>query len=621
MRPATPARTLLGAACAVLVVLAACSELDRPRLLLVGAPPQPKDRPIEVTARGYVSSDACQACHAEKYDSWYASYHRTMTQVVSPETVLAPFDDVELEHEGELFRLERRGDEFWVELDDPDWVPVEGGRPPRVWRQVVMSTGSHNFQAYWFASGQTRKLSLLLFCYRVDSGEWIPVDSAFLADPILHRKTGKGRWNVGCQQCHATKGQARVHGPDDMNTRATEFGIACEACHGPGEEHVLANQDPVRRYRHHFTGDPDPTIVNPVDLDPRLSSQACGQCHGATELKNERQTISWNKRGFSYVPGGELTEQRRIVEEDEKLFWSDGMIRVSGREYNGLIRSPCYQHDDADRIMSCFSCHQMHKSPDDPRSLEEWRVDMLKPGMEGNLGCTQCHEAYASDEKLAEHSRHTPGLPGSTCYDCHMPHTTWGLLKGIRSHEVDSPSVATSLETGRPSACNLCHLDRPLGWTADRLNEWYGQPVPELNDDARSIAASIVWLLSGDAGQRAVLSWNMGWSLAMATSGGDWMAPYLSQLLVDPYDAVRFRAYRSLASIEGFEDLEYDFVGTSEEREEARRLAMERWKATMREGNQANRGAVLLDAAGALDLETFERLLRARDDRSMVLAE
>ena len=53
--------------------------------------------------------------------------------------------------------------------------------------KIVMSTGSNVFQAYWFASGASRMLSLFLFVYRVDSGDWVPMDAAFLATPDLHR--------------------------------------------------------------------------------------------------------------------------------------------------------------------------------------------------------------------------------------------------------------------------------------------------------------------------------------------------------------------------------------------------------------------------------------------------
>ena len=48
-----------------------------------------------------------------------------------------------------------------------------------------------------------------------------------------------------------------------------------------------------------------------------------------------------------------------------------------------------------------------------------------------------------------------------------MTATTYGLVKAIRSHLIDSPTVESSLTTGRPNACNLCHLDRTLDWTAD----------------------------------------------------------------------------------------------------------------------------------------------------------
>ena len=47
-----------------------------------------------------------------------------------------------------------------------------------------------------------------------------------------------------------------------------------------------------------------------------------------------------------------------------------------------------------------------------------------------------------------------------------MPYTTYGLLKTIRSH-TDQQSVGRRrrVETGRPNACNLCHLDKTLAWT------------------------------------------------------------------------------------------------------------------------------------------------------------
>ena len=60
----------------------------------------------------YVTSVTCQACHPDQYASWHQSFHRTMTQVASPESVRGKFDNVALEFEGDVYHLEKSGDEF-----------------------------------------------------------------------------------------------------------------------------------------------------------------------------------------------------------------------------------------------------------------------------------------------------------------------------------------------------------------------------------------------------------------------------------------------------------------------------------------------------------------------------
>src|SRR5689334_18681827 len=72
----------------------------------------------------YVSSANCRTCHPNQYASWHRSYHRTMTQIASPQTVRANFSNVVMRFDGDDYRLERRGDQFWVEMVDPDWKLV-----------------------------------------------------------------------------------------------------------------------------------------------------------------------------------------------------------------------------------------------------------------------------------------------------------------------------------------------------------------------------------------------------------------------------------------------------------------------------------------------------------------
>ncbi len=617
----SPRRAIVRGGIAVLALgvgFLACAKGPRPRFLVSAPAPPPPNRPIETIWPGFTSSDTCRACHPHEYATWHASFHRTMTQVAGPATIVSPWEG-ELEIDGKTYVLQRRGEEFWVELEDPAWK--DAAPAPRVWKEVVLATGSHHFQAYWLPSGTDRRLVFAPFCYRIDEQRWMAVGSAFVVPPNEKAAVAKAPWNKSCLRCHTTKFRPRIVDQTGADTRVVEFGIACEACHGPAREHVLANRNPLRRYALHFGEDSDETIVDPTELHSRRASMACGQCHGLTELQREKEIDEWNTKGYKFKPGQDLLAQRELLTEGDEYFWSDGMVRVAGREYNGLLRSPCYQHDDEPRILSCFSCHEMHPDPLDPRPIEEWRDDQLKPEMRRNAACTQCHVEYAQDARLAEHTHHASDSAGSACYDCHMPHTSWGLLKAIRSHEVSSPSVAESLTTGRPNACNLCHLDRTLAWTAEHLREWFGVETPGLEADERSIAASILWLLSGDAGQRALVASHMGWAPAQRASGSDWMAPFLGQLLEDPYDAVRFSAWKTLRALEGYEALAYEFSASAEERAAKHAEVLEIWRRRSTAPGARALDALLLKAPGELAAQDFERLLSDRDDKRVFLVE
>ena len=606
-----------------------------------------ENRPIEVSAGGYVSSGTCRACHPSQYDTWRGSFHRTMTQVATPASVRADFDGVLVDAvPGRPMRLERRGDEFWAEFDDPGWEGDPRDRP-RITRQVVMITGSHHQNIYWYATGHDRALNVLPGVYLLDAEEWTPRSAVVLAPPGQGVATLDGHWNAICIACHTTHGRTRFDTPyrsepigdQAVDTTVAEFGIACEACHGPAEAHVAANRSPARRYALYAGGDPDPTIVEPTQLDPQRSSQVCGQCHGIWEFQDVASERAASARGLPYRPGDELSATRfvaqprvngrspamqALIAADPDFvrgsFWADGLVRVSGREYNGLLDSPCFAAATApDRTLSCFSCHTLHKTPDDPRTVAEWAdTHQVSAGMDGDAACTQCHDTFAAD--VTAHTRHPAASAGSRCYNCHMPYTSYGLLRAIRSHTVTSPSVRESVEVGRPNGCNLCHLDRTLAWSAEHLRDWYAQPMPDLPVAERTVAASILWLLRGDAGQRALTAWSYGWEPAQAASGTSWMVPYLAEMLGDPYDAIRFIAATSLRTVPGFETLRYDFAGDRDGRIDAAAGALRAWRASSRA--RARRDPELLFGLdGTLDTAAMRRLFDRRDTRPLFLRE
>jgi formate-dependent nitrite reductase cytochrome c552 subunit len=597
-------------------------------------------RPTQVAEDGYVSSDTCRACHPAQYESWHTSFHRSMTQVATPDTVRAGFDGVRVaDVAGRPMLLQRRGREFWAEFDDPDSGRL---RPPaRISRQVVMVTGSHNQQVYWYRTDHGRIVGQLPGTYIIAERRWMPRTMVFLRPSADHPPSATGNWNAMCINCHVTHGKAKIDLPwgRTADSSVGEFGIGCEACHGPGDVHARANQNPFRRYWTHLTGRNDPTIVQPSGLQPKTASQVCGQCHGVYAYSNRADEMSVNAVGHAYRPGQDLLQTRFLVRPSTDLesprlrtfaannqkfmagsFWSDGMVRVSGREYNGLIDSPCFlRATDAKHTLTCFSCHSMHTARDDRRPSAEWAAThQVSPGMDSNQACVQCHDRFRTN--LTAHTKHRAGSSGSDCYNCHMPYTSYGLLKALRSHQITSPSVSQSVKTGRPNACNACHLDKTLAWTATYLDRWYGTKTDVLTEDERTIAASLLWSMKGDAGQRALMAWAMGWRPAQEASGIDWMPAHLSTLLDDPYDAVRFIAYRSMRSLPAFAAFTGDFLAPPAQRRSDMAHIADQWKSTWTAGPRSVSDELLLNRDGSFQ-PAMQRLLLERDNRPIELNE
>jgi predicted CXXCH cytochrome family protein len=637
------------------------------------------------SGRGYVSSDRCRSCHTAQYQSWQTSYHRTMSQVVSSETVMADFGGVELGPSGERYRLERRGDGFWVELpaqalaDSPATAPaglaanVQPAAESGHWRRIVQSTGSHHYQLYWYATGAGRELNMLPFVFLREGRRWAPRDSVFLQPPDF--ATEKIVWNYQCLPCHSTDGQpgylpgeAVAPGSKSPDTRVAEMGIACEMCHGPGARHVEAHRagaDGAGPAVGDLAAAPatatvsgavvsgavvsgavvsgatvsgatvsgatvsgvvaSGAMVHPSKLPAARAAQICGQCHSVNVPYRPEDWVDYLLDGPRFRPGEDLRKSRYVVDgatlKESPLigewlanrqkslddwFWPDGVVRVTGREYNGLLKSPCF----AGGNFSCLSCHSPHAADPD---------DQLKAGMRGDQACLHCHQDLGA--RIAAHTHHDAQSSGSRCYNCHMPHTTYGLLKASRSHTIESPSARVTLESGRPNACNLCHLDRTLAWTAGYLSEWYGQPGVAVGGDAAAIAAAALGLLKGDAGLRAIYAWHMGWPEARQASGERWLAPFLAQTLTDPYDVVRYISGRSLRVLPEFAAFPYDFVGAPAERRQAAAEAMRLWNASRAPAAGANHTQILLGADGSLDVEAVRRILEQRDNRPVLLAE
>lgn len=550
------------------------------------------------TAAGYVTSSECRECHPKQHSSWHSTWHRTMTQSATSESVVAPFDNVRLESRGETIELSRKDDQFFATRIESDGDQDHH----RESRQIVMTTGSHLMQTYWVQVG--KEFRQLPWFFHIEEKMWIPSADTFLNPPPGDQNSGQ--WNNSCIKCHTTGAVPGFDG-SSFNTTVAEMGIACEACHGPGEKHVDWHKSQDKEN----IPDDEVTLLNPARISHRLASQVCAQCHSSSQPRDRRR---WLAEGSRYRPGEDHTLEFRhaepgsTVKEDEKYlkdsFWSDGTCRVGGDEYQGLADSACFQKGE----LSCMVCHSMHNS--DP-------TDQLRFDAESNEACLVCHSEFR--DKLEQHTHHSARSSGSNCYNCHMPHTTFALLKAIRSHRVDIPQTGTSTVGSRPNACNLCHLDRPLSWAAEKLTEWYERPNVEMDETDRTTSAATLWLLRGDAMQRVISAWSMSWEPARQVSGSEWQAPLLAHSLTDSYSAIRFVAWRSLRNLPGFESFAKDFPDDKNSQEEASTRAIDLWRK--RDVRVSDPAAVLLTPDGLPDRAAIRKIKTQRDDRAIKIFE
>jgi predicted CXXCH cytochrome family protein len=549
------------------------------------------------------NSETCFKCHEDHYRTWHRTYHRTMTRDAKPEYVKGDFNNVSYVFQGVPTHLTRNGAEFFMETLDQDAVnqwtqaavlarakKVALPPPPLRKYQVDRLVGSHWFQEY-MTRDQHGRFWRLPVSYHLVEKRWIHTNGAFLAPDTDDFWSKSSVWNDTCVFCHNTKPSKRpLRQPWDesrllgYDTEVRELGIACEACHGPGAAHIRVNQNLARRYAVHPDG--DATIVNPRRLSAKRSDDICAHCHGALVPKAQ----TWDPATITdpYDAGNDLlrfndffwseAQQMQLHQRQGKLhpralpgavpmteapagsmpapnprdgdgrFWGDGTPLTTALEYQGMALSACYQKGEGK--LSCLSCHSLHDS--EPNFL-------LRRSMESNEACYQCHDGYR--QRLTEHTHHAGGSAGSLCYNCHMPYSVYSLLTTHRSHRIEALRVADSLGTGKPHACNLCHLDKSLGWTQDRLHAWYGRHPQALPEDEGKFSSALLHLSRSDARSRAIVAGAFSWSAAQAASGTDWMGLMLTRLLEpERYPAVRYLAYRGLRSINARAAGDYDYL-------------------------------------------------------------
>ena len=394
-----------------------------------------------LAAADYVGSAACADCHDAEHAAWTGSYHQLAWTLPAPATVLGDFDEATFTHAGVTTRFERDGDAYVVIAPGP-----EG---PEQRFEVVGVGGWAPLQQYLIQTepGRTQTLDI---GWDVVEGRWYPVFPDHVVtgpDDGLHWTGPYKSWEARCAECHAT--DYRRNYEPATRTYAPEFAeiaVGCEACHGPGSDHVAWARAPSL-----FTGEGDGLDFD-IAASAKAEIQQCAPCHSRREAFFD---------GLP-PPGTNYHDAYRLSLLRPGLYHADGQIRDEVYVYGSFLQSKMYAQG-----VRCSDCH-------DPHTTE--RV------LEGDLVCTQCHSPAGNpsfpslrraDYADPAHHFHDPASAGARCVSCHMIERTYMGIDGRRDHSFRVPRPDLSALVGTPNACTDCHADRDADWAAAEVDRRY----------------------------------------------------------------------------------------------------------------------------------------------------
>ncbi len=424
-------------------------------ILLVACSKNSETQPPAPVAATFVGSEACASCHASEHAAWQGSHHELAMQPASSATVLGDFSGVSFDYFGEPSRFFRDGDAFKVQTGDASGKPAT--------YTVAWVFGVEPLQQYLveFPGGRLQALPFAWDSRAAAAGgqRWFHLypDEHIAAGDVLHWTGPQQNWNYMCAECHSTN---LVMGydlaSDSFDTTWSEVSVGCEACHGPGAQHVAeAGKGDFGSSRYGLVVDlddqgratwkmnPDSGIAERSEpaMRPSQQPESCGRCHARRAVITDH-----------YEYGRPLADTHLPALLEEGLYFADGQNRDEVYEYGSFLQSRMYRAG-----VTCSNCH-------DPHSLK------LVTGPEADQVCGQCH--LPTRFAAPAHTGHATDTVA--CVDCHMPERTYMVVDSRRDHGFRVPRPDLTESTGVPNACNDCHADRSPAWASAELVALHG---------------------------------------------------------------------------------------------------------------------------------------------------
>lgn len=340
---------------------------------LIGAQSKPDlSRPAD-----YVGSQQCRICHPRQYYAWHKTSHsRTLQEPAkNPNAIIG---------------------DFAISSQIRDFGSKE----------ISYTIGGTVIQQYLKKAGQD--YFLLPAQYDAENSRWLPLP------PGVENKS----FFEACAGCHST-------GLNIKEKRFFEPGVGCEACHGPGSNHIIA---PLAKKME--------TIVNPAQLAPQTAAMVCGSCHSGGQASQAKFAYP-----VDYRPGEQIAEKYHFVERnDADYFWPTGNAKEPPLHYLDWLKS---QHSKAG--VGCINCHTLHT---------KGNLNPYQTRLAGDELCLGCHTG-----------KHTNAVhDAGSCISCHMPESIGRFNPGkIKSHTFEPIDPAAGKNLGslfqQPDYCFSCHQE------------------------------------------------------------------------------------------------------------------------------------------------------------------
>jgi len=425
--------------------------------------------PRQGAFKEYAGAAVCKGCHAAQYEAWSRSHHRQAMQVANAESVLGDFRNAKFAYAGTTSVFSTRDGKYYVRTDGPAATLASF--------EIKYTFGVEPLQQYLIElpGGKLQALGIAWDSRPKAQGgqRWFhlyPGQNLRAGDP-LHWTGINQNWNFMCAECHSTRLSKSFDAKSgSFGTTWAEIDVACEACHGPGADHVAKARGKAYSAadsglaialteRKGVTWKPVPATGNAQRSTPRTSAREidmCARCHArAARISDD------------YVHGKPPQDTHRVATLSEGLYWNDGQIRDEVYESGSFAQSRMFAAG-----VICSDCHEPHSQA------------LRRPG---NDVCTQCHQAAKFD--AASHTHHAPGTPGATCIACHMPTKTYMRIDVRHDHSLRIPRPDLSAKLGMPNACNGCHAKKTPQWAADAIRGWTGGAPTSFQTFAEALRA------------------------------------------------------------------------------------------------------------------------------------